>query len=275
MPCTGRSRSRASPSPRSTSRGTIRSSWTKRPTSVQPGEALQVDEPRRRPRWWRRATTRSSAASGSWSTRARPCSQSTPVLVPRPGAEGLAKRLSQCAPEAPPRPGRHAQRLVLDHPVAARRRRRRQHPGRRAREGGTDRRANAVARIDPRRAHADDARGRSGSRRSADTRGRARRTDVQGRGSRLAHAAATHEARPLPGRHRELPRRGSTRSGWRRPSSRCSRKGGSGQSTRGSSSTASAYGSAPHGPVSPSTAGGWPTRSPQRRHRRSAAPLSA
>ena len=71
----------------------------------------------------------------------------------RPGARAAAGRrgprqaaLARAA-EAPSRPGRHPRRVVLDHSVAARRRCRRQHPGRRAREGGTYRRANALARI--------------------------------------------------------------------------------------------------------------------------------
>ena len=274
MPCTGRSRFPASPSPRSTLRGRSRSSWTKdvrgparrgtaggqgRDTGrVGGGRPPLIPPPRQ-------------AARRPESARAR----SRPGARCAPQRRGPRQAAFQWASKAPPRPGRNPQRLVLDHPVTARRRRGRQDPGRRAREGGTDRRGNAVARIDPRRAHADDARGRSGSRRSADPRGRACRTDVQGRGSRLAHAAATHEARPLPGRYRELP---------------CGVRPAAG----GESRRADARAKAPAGsqravhrrrqartdpplpcPVLPSTAGGWPTQSPQRRHRRSAGPLSA
>ena len=103
---------------------------------------------RRRPRWWRPATLHSSAGCSQLVDPSPPALAVDPVLVPRAGAENLAARLSRALPKPrraqvvtrggsfsiiPSQPGDAVDVNVL---VAA------------LREGGTDRRANAVARTD-------------------------------------------------------------------------------------------------------------------------------
>ena len=166
-----------------------------------------------------------------------------PVLVPRPGADELAERLSAALPK--PRraqvvsrrgefsviPSRPGDAIDPEQLLAS------------LREGRAHRRAHALAGADARRARADDERRRGGGRRGRGARRRADRALLQGRGGRLARAAAPREARPLPPGRRPLPRHASRRTGSRRPSSRSSRTGGSARSTRASSSRGSRCGS--------------------------------
>ena len=130
---------------------------------VRPGEALMVDD----------AATQAAlvkAGHDSFLRRVRqlidpspPVLDVDPVLVPRPGAERIAERLSRALPKPrraqvvsrggsfsvlPSQPGD-----AVDAAVAARR----------ARARGPHRCADALARTDPRRAHADDPRCRRGS----------------------------------------------------------------------------------------------------------------